>query len=105
MVGDIFSEHDHHRPEPILREPDGSALVQGSVAIREVNRSLGLFLPEGEGWSTIAGLCLKVAGRIPATGEVLEAENGTRLEVVAASPHRVRSVGIHAGPATGGDRR
>ena len=45
LVGDVFSEHEEPRP-PIVTAPDGSATVRGDVPLREVNRALGLSLPE-----------------------------------------------------------
>ena len=93
LVGEIFSEHDV-AVEQIRREPDGTAVVQGAAQIRDVNRELGLELPEGEGYSTIAGLCITLAGWIPQPGERLGTTGGAVLEVVEASPRRVRTVRI-----------
>lgn len=93
LVGEIFSENDAPKPQ-IRIEPDGAALVPATVAVHEINRELGLELPEGESFSTLAGLCIHIAGRIPAQGDVLVTEEGDRLEVVDASPRRVRVVRI-----------
>ncbi len=89
LVGEIFSEYD--TPEITFRkEPDGSVLVNGDVPIRELNRALSLELPEGESWTTVGGLATMLAGSIPATGARLTAEDGTRLEVLEATPRRVK---------------
>src|SRR5262249_51125762 len=45
LVGDIFSEHEEGAP-PLVRQADGSAVVRGDTAIREVNRELGTDLDE-----------------------------------------------------------
>jgi putative hemolysin len=90
LVGDIFSEHEQP-VEQVKREPDGSALVLGGAHVRDVNRTLGIDLPEGESFSTIAGLCIELAGWIPPTGTRLTTKDGIVLEVVEASPSRVRS--------------
>ena len=71
LVGDLASE-DERAERPLRLEPDGSALVKGSTAIRDVNRELGLDLPEGDGWTTIAGLCIELAGGIPQPGTRLQ---------------------------------
>jgi putative hemolysin len=92
IVGDIWSEDEEVPPAAIRREPDGSAIVLGEVRVRDANRELGLLLPESEDWSTMAGLCLSLAGRIPAPGDVLDAPDGTQLEIVDATPRRVGSV-------------
>jgi putative hemolysin len=92
IVGDIWSEDDEVPPVAMRREPDGSAVVLGEVRVRDANRELGLMLPESEDWATIAGLCLSLAGRIPAPGDILDAPDGTHIEIVEATPRRVGSV-------------
>jgi magnesium and cobalt exporter, CNNM family len=95
LVGDIFSEDDI--PVTLVtREPGGTAVVQGWAPVRKVNRELGVDLPVGKDRTTIAGLCMSLAQAIPQAGERLETEDGTVLEVVEASPRRVRKVRIHA---------
>jgi len=94
LVGDIFSEDD--KPDTIVvREPEGTALVHGYAPVRKVNRELDLDLPVGADRTTIARLCMSLAQAIPQAGERLTTEDGTILEVVEASPRRVRKVRIH----------
>src|SRR5687767_11361397 len=94
LVGDIMSEDDV--PEQyFVREPSGTILVQGWAAVRKVNRDLHLDLPVGKDQTTIAGLCMSLAQAIPQAGERLTTDNGTILEVIEASPRRVRRVRIH----------
>jgi putative hemolysin len=92
LVGELFSEDDTP-DEPARREPDGSALVRGDLPIRDANRLLELDLPEGEGWSTVAGLAISLAGRIPARGAKLLTGN-VAIEVVEATAREVRLVRI-----------
>lgn len=91
LVGEIVSEHDEP-PPLIVPEPDGSHLVQGAAAVHEVNRALGLDLPEGETWDTIGGLCIAQRGWIPQTGDRFEFDDGVSLEVIEVSPRRVKTV-------------
>jgi len=94
LVGDIMSEDDV--PEQFFtREPAGTILVQGWASVRKVNRDLHLDLPVGKDRTTIAGLCMALAQAIPQAGEKLTTDNGTILEVIEASPRRVRRVRIH----------
>ncbi|GMU62532.1 MAG: hemolysin [Myxococcaceae bacterium] len=99
LVGEIFSEHVVDVPEFFHKERDGSVTVLGSVAVRDVNRELGLALPEDGQWTTVAGLCLSLAQRIPARGERLTTKDGVTLEVVDASARSVRAVRIRPAPA------
>lgn len=95
LVGDVFGEHEAPAPESIRREPEGSFLVQGSTPVHDVNRQLVLDLPVGESFSTIAGLCLCLAERVPAIGDRLEAPDGTVIEIVDATQRHVRVVRLH----------
>jgi putative hemolysin len=90
LVGEMFSE-DEETEELVRREADGSALVRGSLSIRDANRLLDLDLPEGDTWSTVAGLVISLAGGIPSRGARFHSENVV-LEVVEASPRSVSAV-------------
>jgi putative hemolysin len=92
LVGELFSEDDVHE-ESIRRQTDGSAIVRGDVTIRDVNRELDLELDEEQG-TTLAGLLISMAGRIPPKGTQLVADDGTTFEVLEASPRLVRTIRI-----------
>jgi putative hemolysin len=93
LVGEIVGEQEQHE-SLFHREPGGTALVRGDAPIREVNRALELDLPEGEGYTTLAGLCIALAGSVPDRGTTLRTGDGTELEVVEASPRVVRLVRV-----------
>jgi putative hemolysin len=89
LVGEIVGEAEES--EPLFRpEPGGTTLVRGDAPIREVNRELEIELPEGEGYTTIAGLCISLAGAVPERGQRLRSTEGTEIEVVEATPRMVR---------------
>ncbi|MFY3744375.1 hemolysin family protein [Anaeromyxobacter sp. PSR-1] len=91
LVGDILGEAEE--PQPLFEvEPGGAAVVRGDAPIREVNRALHLDLPEGEGYTTVAGLVIAVAGAMPERGARLRLADGTEAEVVEATPRVVRRV-------------
>jgi putative hemolysin len=93
LVGEIVSDNGEP-PRQILPEPEGTWLVQGSVGVHEVNRAIGLGLPEGETWDTIGGLCIAQRGWIPQAGERFDFEHGVSIEVIEVSPRRVKTVRI-----------
>lgn len=94
LVGEVFSEWD--RPEPLVRrEPSGASLVRGDTPIRDVNRELAIDLAEGSDYTTVAGLCIALAGAVPERGARIDAGNGVTLEIEDATPRLVRSVRIH----------
>ena len=94
LVGEIWSEGDRTIPTPIRTMRDGTALVLGTVPIRDVNRAMDINLPEGDLWTTLAGYCISLAGRIPESGARLTAIDGTTLEILESTPRRVRSVWV-----------
>ncbi len=94
LVGEIYSENDVP-VERVRREPDGAFLVAGDAPVHEVNRVLELSLPESGFYTTIAGLCLHLAGRIPEATEVLSVGDLT-IEIVEATRRRVRRVRLRA---------
>jgi putative hemolysin len=94
FVGEIFSEVAHTETTSLHLQSDGSLVATGDAAIRDLNRELGIALPEGSQWSTVGGLCAALAGRIPESGEILTAPDGSRIEVQAASERRVSKVRV-----------
>jgi putative hemolysin len=97
LVGDIFGEDE--LPEDLIRvAPYGTALVPGWLPIRKINRALQTALPITRDSTTIAGLCMTLALAVPSAGIKLQAPDGTVLEIVDASPRRVRTVRLHRRP-------
>lgn len=92
LVGEIFHEGEVGELESIRPSGDDSVLVDGAAAIREVNRSLDVELPDDGDYTTLAGLVLSLAGRMPRVGDKLSLPSGITLEVTDASPRRVRTV-------------
>jgi CBS domain containing-hemolysin-like protein len=80
IVGEILEGGE---AEPIEFVGDGAAVVKGEVNIDEVNDSLGIELPEGEEFETIAGFIFNRAGRLVEQGERIEYDGLTiRVEQV-----------------------
>lgn len=69
IVGDIADEHDRlgDQARPMR---DGSWVLSGLLRPDEVEDVTGIALPEHEDYDTIAGLVLRILGRIPRVGEV-----------------------------------
>ncbi|MEZ4407080.1 MAG: hemolysin family protein [Polyangiales bacterium] len=103
LVGEILSEGGVEPPR-FVRDPDGSVALPGSTPIRDLNRALDIGLPEPPQVSTVAGLCILAAKRLPRAGERFRLEDGHTLEVLDASTRRVRSVRLYP-PAPQADAR
>ncbi len=92
VVGETFHEKEA-KAEPVHAESDGSWIVDGRAAVRDVNRALALELPEDPGYATVAGLVIHRLGRIPQAGEAfVEEEADLAIEVVESTPRRVAEV-------------
>jgi putative hemolysin len=98
LIGEVLSELSAERPRSVHPQADGSLLVRGDVPIHEINRVLELRL-RGGGHTTVAGLCLFLAGGVPRAGTILEAMAGVRLHVERASHRRVELVRVVASEA------
>lgn len=99
IVGDISDEKDIE-VSGIEATPDGAALVDGKVAVRDVNRRFDWRLPDEEA-VTVAGLVMHVARRIPAEGEEVDVE-GYRIEVVKRQRHHLQRLRIVPAPSLSG---
>ncbi|NQV85200.1 MAG: HlyC/CorC family transporter [Rhodospirillales bacterium] len=89
IVGDIVDEHDIS-VTGVSPRPDGSFLVDGDVTIRDLNREFEWDLPDEEA-STIAGLILHEARRIPEIGQRF-LFHSFRFEIVSRHRHQITRV-------------
>ncbi len=91
IVGDISDEHDEEVNEQINPQPDGSYLLDGSLAVRDLNRRLEMTLPISEGYTTIAGFLMSVAGELLEEGETVPF-NGHVFKVEKVEKRRIKLV-------------
>jgi Mg2+/Co2+ transporter CorB len=91
IVGQIADEHDTHET-PIRPLADGSVSVDGSAAIRDLNRAMDWDLPDEEA-TTIAGLIMHEAQAIPETGQAFNFY-GYRFEIVRKQRNRITAVRV-----------
>lgn len=96
LVGEIFDEHDE---EVRQAAPAIAAIFEtdGNVTIEAVQERFGVVLPRGRS-TTIGGLLVEWAGRIPNPGERFVVR-GLEFDVVQASPTRIERLLIRSGSA------
>ena len=87
IVGQISDEHDDTPDGGIRPQSDGRVIVDGQVAVRDLNRSLDWDLPDEEA-TTIAGLVIHEAQTIPEPGQAFTFY-GYRFEVVKKTKNRI----------------
>ncbi|NBO28371.1 MAG: HlyC/CorC family transporter [Synechococcaceae bacterium WBA_2_066] len=95
IVGDELLEDDGSPPD---LQPLGKDLwlVAGDLEIFELNRQLGLKLPEADGHHTLAGFLLERLQHIPTPGEALR-WGGHHFEVLTMDGPRIEEVKIWLG--------
>ena len=102
LVEEIVGESgsDAKAPQPaVMREPDGSLLVRGSTAIRDVEELLGVrFGRADDTVTTIAGLLSHISGKVLSSGDRAELE-GYRFEVLEANQRKILKLRIRKIPA------
>ena len=102
VFGDIYDEHDVEK-EPLRAVGDSSWLVEGVVTLSDLEDELGVALDdEDEDYETVAGLLMKVAGRMPPPGFTHETK-GVHFEVLQADATRLLEVAVHRQESTDDD--
>lgn len=91
IVGDISDEHDEEVNEQIDPQPDGSFILDGGLAVRDLNRRQEMNLPISEGYTTIAGFLMSEAGQILSEGESVPF-NGHVFVVEKVDKRRIKQV-------------
>ncbi|MGI8811301.1 MAG: hemolysin family protein [Pyrinomonadaceae bacterium] len=91
IVGDISDEHDEEVNEQIHKQRDGSYLLDGGLAVRDLNRRLGMSLPSSESYMTIAGFLMAEAGKVLNAGETVEYD-GRIFTIKETAKRRILSV-------------
>ena len=92
IVGDIDDETDTHTPK-IVKNSNGSYNVPGTTTLRTLNRTLGLDLPDGESYSTLAGLLLHHAKSIPQEGQSFLVGH-VRIDVTARMGNQITALTV-----------
>ena len=93
IVGDIDDEHDTDLAG-LTPQADGSWLIDGSVTIRDLNRTLGWHLPD-EDASTVAGLVLFESRTIPNPGQEFRFHD-IRFRIVKRKGNRLTQLRLWA---------
>jgi CBS domain containing-hemolysin-like protein len=91
IVGDISDEHDEEVNEQINPQPDGSFLLDGGLAVRDLNKRCGMNLPVSDAYTTIAGFLMAEAGQILKEGDAVPF-NGHIFKIERVHKRRILKV-------------
>jgi putative hemolysin len=89
IVGEL-GNGDGRRAPDVVREPDGSVILRGSVSVDKIQELFGIEFTEDavETATTVAGLLNSVTGHVPRSGEQIDYD-GLHFEVVEANQRKV----------------
>jgi len=65
LLGEIHDEYDED-VEMLHKVTENNWILEGNLPVKELNRSLGLDIPEAPSYTTVAGFLLSILDRIPA---------------------------------------
>jgi CBS domain containing-hemolysin-like protein len=99
IVGEISDEHDEEVNEQITSEGEREFLLDGGLAVRDLNRRLKLSVPESETYTTVGGFLMTAAGHVLKAGETVE-HHGLVFTVERVERRRVMRVRLQL-PAEG----
>jgi CBS domain containing-hemolysin-like protein len=91
IVGDISDEHDEEVNEQITEIDKHTYVLDGGLAVRDLNRRLKLTVPESEVYTTVGGFLMTEAGHVLQPGEVVQ-HDGLVFEVERVEKRRVMRV-------------
>ena len=91
IVGDIQDEFDDI-VEGVRAQKDGSVIVNGEVAVRDLNRAMDFNLPDDDA-VTIAGLVIHESQTIPDKGRVFSF-HGYRFEILTRQRNQITSLKV-----------
>lgn len=97
IVGEISDEHDEEVNEQIAEQPDGSCVLDGGLAVRDLNRRRDLNLPVSDGYTTVAGFLMAEAGTILSEGDRVPF-NGHVFVVEKVNKRRITRVRMEKAP-------
>jgi CBS domain containing-hemolysin-like protein len=91
IVGDISDEHDEEVNEQIREQGDGTVLLDGGLAVRDLNKRYATNLPVSESYTTLGGFLMAESGEIPQEGATV-VYNGHTFTIEQVERRRIISV-------------
>lgn len=91
IVGEISDEHDEEVNEQIDQQPDGCYILEGGLAVRDINKRLDMNLPISESYTTIAGFLMSRSGQLLAEGDEV-AYNGHVFIIEKTAKRRILKI-------------
>ena len=100
IVGDIADEHDEAESQLWTRESEGIFLAQARVDLEDFEAAAGVELAAAdlaEEVDTLGGLVVRLAGRVPARGEVVAHPDGHEFDILDADARKIKRLRVRLG--------
>lgn len=91
IVGEISDEHDEEVNEQIQEQEDGTYVLDGGLAVRDLNKRFGFDVSPTEGYTTLAGFLMSIAGELLEEGQTVDYE-GHEFRVDKVDKRRILQV-------------
>ena len=91
IVGDIADEYDQEATEQIHEQTDGTYVLDGGLAVRDLNKRLNVELPVSESYTTLAGFLMSEAGRVLQAGDAIPF-NGHIFKIEEVDKRRILKI-------------
>jgi len=91
IIGDIMDEYDREQ-DWISEANDGSIVVDARLDVEDLERYMGVNLPEGR-FESVGGFIISLLGRVPKKGEKIH-YNDIEMEIVEATDRKIVKVKI-----------
>jgi len=93
IVGSIADEYERPAPDELKRLGEHAVEVDARMAVTDLNRALGLALPEDGDFTSVGGFVLSTLGIIPPKNQTLSHE-GLTFTIVDAEPRRIKKIRV-----------
>jgi CBS domain containing-hemolysin-like protein len=90
IVGEILDEYDYLEELPYQRLQEGEYIFSGGIDLDDVNQITGANVPK-EGSETLGGFIYSQLGKVPVTGEIVDA-GGLHFVVEEVAGRRIRKI-------------
>ncbi len=108
IVGDIADEHDEPEGPLLVARADGTIDIDARLPVDSFEEEHGPVLTAEERASdieTVGGLVFRLAGRVPARGEVIGHPSGFEFRVLESDPLHIRRLRATAPRGLGADEK
>ena len=93
VMGELSDPFDNEEYE-VIKQKDGSIIVDGSIKIYDLEENLEIDFPDDREYDTLAGLILDLTGDIPKKGQVVTFEKYS-FKVIKLDSNRIDKIEIN----------